>query len=77
MLILDVLLGLGLLFGAALTAALRRAGRHDLLAWREPLQRAFGDRAGDLAHLALYTLAPASLGVGFLLLAALRSGALG
>ena len=71
---LDLFLGVALLLAAALTAGLRRAGRHDLLSWRVSLQRLLGDRAGDLVHIGLYTVAPALLGVAFLALSWLRRG---
>ena len=71
---LDLGLGLALLAMAARTLALRRTGRADLLGWRAPMQRAMGEKRGDIAHLLLYTVSPAVLGMCFLLLWWLRRG---
>ena len=71
---LDLGLGLALLGMAALTLALRRIGRAELLGWRAPMQRVMGEKRGDVAHLLLYTVSPAVLGLCFLFLWWLRRG---
>jgi len=71
---LDLGLGLALIAMAALTLELRRTGRADLLGWRAPMQRAMGERWGDVAHFLLYTISPALLGASFLVLWWLRRG---
>ena len=71
---LDLGLGLALVAMAGLTLELRRTGRADLLGWRAPMQRAMGERWGDVAHFLLYTISPALLGASFLVLWWLRRG---
>jgi|GEM_PF-3187126 len=70
---LDLALGVLLLIMASITLGLRVYGRADLLGWRVSLQRALGERAGDAAHVVLYTVSPALLGVLFLWLWSVRS----
>ena len=65
---LDLFLGVTLLVLSALTAWLRISGRHQLLGFRRAMQDGMGERRGDLAHLLLYTVAPAVLGACFLVL---------
>ena len=72
---LDLSLGVTLLALSALTAWLRLSGRHHLLGFRGAMQKGMGERRGDLAHLALYTVSPAVLGVCFLILWTVRRGA--
>ncbi|MCO4771050.1 MAG: hypothetical protein KDA24_13530 [Deltaproteobacteria bacterium] len=71
---IDLGLGILLILMAILTFALRRAGRVDLLGWRESMQAAMGEKAGDVAHFALYTVSPALLGMSFLVLWWVRRG---
>lgn len=71
---LDGALGVTLLVLAAVTLGLRVTGRAHYLGWRPGLQRALGERWGDVAHFVLYTVSPAVLGVCFLVLWSVRSG---
>lgn len=71
---LDLFLGVTLLILSALTAWLRISGRHHLLGFRKSMQAGMGERRGDIAHMLLYTAAPAVLGVCFLVLWSVRRG---
>ncbi len=71
---IDLVLGVLLLLMGAGTLGLRLAGRVDLLGWREPMQRVLGPKAGDVAHLILYSVSPAVLGTCFLVLWSVRRG---
>jgi hypothetical protein len=72
---LDLFLGVTLIAMALLTAWLRISGRHHLLGFREAMREGMGERRGDMAHTLLYTIAPAILGVCFLVLWTVRRGA--
>ncbi len=71
---LDLFLGVTLIAMSLLTAWLRVSGRHHLLGFRDAMQKGMGERRGDLAHLALYTISPAVLGVCFLVMWTVRRG---
>lgn len=72
---LDLFLGVTLIALSLLTAWLRVSGRHHLLGFRASMQKGMGEKRGDLAHLTLYTISPAVLGVCFLVLWTARRGA--
>ncbi len=62
----DLIIGIVAVFIGCATLLARIFGWHGLLSKRELMKQKFGDRAGDLIHLAAYTIVPIVAGLVFL-----------